>query len=488
MYRYLHSAFVFFSFLISADFFSRAYAERVPSDFNNDGLSELVVVSIGKSLTWSPIDVATGKQTNAGTIGIPGDHIILGDWLGTRGSPQIGIVRVKKNSNEILWRVKNSSGDLVEDTFGEAGDTVFAAADFNLSGAADAVTLSRKGKKLIWTLAFDPLLGGTETKQFSFGSPSEKVFYTDPDGKGKRFGLFVAAKLSTKVRLLNPMTGKRKVIGKLPALAKRERQTLSTVLPVKAPDGSEVLAVISGGKNRTTVSTLNIIKKKSNKVTRAKRLKSKTLPVGGDVVAGNFLSNPGFELAIQANSGIMIWNIFDNKAQMLEAPAGVLVDEFNINKLTASSNGKDPEDTPSPDPVIPGTPTSGSLKAVCATSSPINPGELLIKSDPSDHIHLIDARTTGYTVVCARLCPRNISLTPFFYANGELAGEVASYGLFSGNGQPRMYGAVGLARQHFSNEIAAKAAKIGNGKLYLQMDPSGSSCKEFNPLGRNGSL
>ena len=117
---------------------------------------------------------------------------------------------------------------------------------------------------------------------------------------------------------------------------------------------------------------------------------------------------------------------------------------------------------------------------------------MLIKSDPSDHIHTGDARTTGYTVVCSRLCPKTLSYVPFYYSDGTLAGAVAKYGIFRGNGKPRLYGAVGKAPQHFSSEIARQAAGIGNGKLYIQMSASSQGsetwCKEFNPSGRNGGL
>ena len=135
---------------------------------------------------------------------------------------------------------------------------------------------------------------------------------------------------------------------------------------------------------------------------------------------------------------------------------------------------------------------TGGLSSVCAVTSPIQPLEMLIKSEASAHINDGDLRTTGYTVVCGTVCPKNLRKADFFYANGEYAGSVGYYGTFSGNGQPRLYGAAGDAEQHFALEIAAKAATIGNGMLYLQVSAATTgettACKEFAPAGRNGSI
>jgi hypothetical protein len=190
--------------------------------------------------------------------------------------------------------------------------------------------------------------------------------------------------------------------------------------------------------------------------------------------------------------------------------ASILVDHVNVSNLPAGPVAT-PTSTPTPTPTLAPTPApqatktptptatpSGSgrppasLNGVCASRSAIAPGEMLIKSEASDHIHTGDPRTTGYTVVCARLCPRNQSYAQFFYSDGSVAGAVARYGTFRGNGKPRLYGAVGRAPQHIASEIASKAATIGNGKLYLQISAAVSGgatvCKEFNPQGRNGSL
>lgn len=163
-----------------------------------------------------------------------------------------------------------------------------------------------------------------------------------------------------------------------------------------------------------------------------------------------------------------------------------------LNQCRASLGSPAPAPTPGGGDNSP-PPSAGSLAEVCASVSEIGAGEMLVKSEISDHIsNPTDKRSTGYTCVCARLCPRNLSRADFFYENGEYAGSVGYYGRFSGNGQPRLYGAAGAAPQHFVRDIAAKARTIGSGRLYLQISKERSgpatACKAFFPVGRNGSL
>jgi hypothetical protein len=466
-------------------------AQKLPSDFNGDGISDLVFISLQRTLVWEPIDVASGATIESKAMGIVGDHIIMADWFGT-GRPQIGVVRVERGTGEILWRVRDDSGETHQLRFGVAGDRVVAAADFNGNGTADAVVVRTEGRKLRWFIAYDPFQGGTVRTEYLFGASSEQIFFFNPDGKGTVFASLSDAGKSTRVRMFNPVTGKRRMLSNLPLVAKNRGRKL-LVLPIDAPSGKQVIAMVRRSGQRTSVATLDPLKKK-----QPAKFRTYTVQANGDVAVGNYLAEAGHEIVVQSAEGkSVIVNPFNAARREILTPGGVLVDEFNVNLLLAPSEGEDddsppPAPTSAPAPNIPpsGVAPEGGLRSVCSTVSAVAPGEMLIKSDPSGHIHSGDPRTTGYTVVCAALCPARRSLVPFFYANGELAGAVAQYGLFSGNGKPRLYGAVGEAEQHFTSEIARRAQSIGSGKLYLKMnggnDPG--SCKEFAPTGRNGSL
>lgn len=470
-----------------------AQAQKLPADFNNDGMSELVYIALDRTLVWQPIDVASGANLGTKNMGIVGDHIIMADWLGT-GTPQTGIVRVEKKSSDIIWRVRNDAGENLQFKFGLAGDRVVSAADFDKSGAADAVVVRKVGKKLHWFIAYDPLRGGTIRNEFVFGSASENIFYFNPDGAGIRFAALSEKGSATKVRLLNPVTGKRKILGDLPLVNKRRGKKL-LVLPLDAPNGRQVIAMVRIKGAKTTIAALDPLKKK-NKTKKKAKIRSFTVPANGDVVVGNYLPEKGYEIAVRGVLQAFIVNTFTGARREISAPDGVLVDEFNINQVIAGATNSEPEPQPTeppanePPPSNPGSPAPGSLRGVCSTISSIAAGEMLIKSEISKHIHGGDPRATGYTVVCARICPNSMSRVPFYYANGEEAGAVGYYSTFSGNGQPRLYGAAASADQHFAGQIAQRARGIGSGKLYLKMNGGDGpgACKEFEPTGRNGSL
>lgn len=464
---------------------NHAAAQRIPSDFDGDGVSELVLITIKRTLVWDSVDVTSGAAVDSKSIGVIGDQVIMADWLGL-GKPQYGVTRVESGSGSVVWRVRDEVGLIRELHFGQAGDTVVAAADFDASGAADAVFVRKEGRKLHWFIHFDPFKGGTKTADFIFGTAREKIFFIDTDGLGVRFALLDDNAATTRVKLLNPVSGSRRVIKGL--ATERRRKGKLSVLPVQSSIGQQLIAMVRTRADKTVVTILN--PEKRNRV--AKKVKTFSIPSSGDVVAGNFLANPGFEIGVQSAAGVMVLNPFDGHMQENAAPGGVLVDEFNINRLLKNSNPAKPttpDDKPDPRPTQPTSPPDAapeSLRSVCSSVTEVSPGEMLIKSQASPHINSGDARASGYTVVCGSQCPQNMSNVPFYFANGEQAGSVGYYGKFSGNGRPRLYGAASSAPQHFAKDIARRAAGIGNGFLYLQMGDG--TCKSFSPIGRNGAI
>ncbi len=452
----------------------------------------VVFVDPGGTLVWRYLDLQTGEARFLADFGSMGDHIAMGRWLGTGGA-QLGVVSNDSATNEIVWKVLGVQGTHVERKLGAAGDMVVAAADFDATGIDDPTVVSRMGRRLSWTVAFDLFRGGRRKMTFMVGVHKEFPFFVDLDGTGPWLGTVGVDRKATTVRLLNPRTGQRKQVRRLPALPGS-----STPKPVaiSAPDGSQLLAI---SRRETSFTQLSLVDLKGRSVT------TKKLQGLGDIVVGDFLSDAGDEYALVSSSTVLVGNPFSGSQVTVAKPAGnpILVDSFNVNTVAGGSNEtppRSPTATPRPAPTathVPNgterpSPAPASLNTVCASRSSIASGEMLIKSEPSNHIHNGDPRTTGYTVVCAKLCPKNQSYAQFFYSDGSFAGAVARYGTFRGNGKPRLYGAVGRAPQHFASEISEKAATIGDGKLYLQMsaatDGAGTVCKEFNPIGRNGSL
>jgi hypothetical protein len=451
----------------------------------------IVFVEPGAPLVWKHLDVPSGEARVLGEFGVMGDQIAMGRWLGT-GDAQLGVVSIDSTTKEIVWSV-SAAGRTVEKRLGMAGDTVVAAADFDASGIDDPMIVSKVGRRLSWTVAFDLFRGGRRKMSFQMGYRDEVPFFLNLDESGPWLGSVAVDKNGTIVRLLNPRTGERRQVRRLPVIV-----GTSSPKPValRAPKGSQLLAI---SRQQGSVTLLSLIDLEARKVV------TQRVTGLGDLVVGDFLEDEGDEFALVSSDTVVVGNPFSGSKVTVARPQGnlILIDSFNINTISGGADSHpSPHPTASPRPAPQATRTPGgsggtgstptSLNAVCASRSSIASGEMLIKSEASDHIHNGDPRTTGYTLVCARLCPSNQSYAQFFYSDGSFAGAVARYGTFRGNGRPRLYGAVGRAPQHFASEIADKAASIGNGKLYLQISAAtegrGTVCKEFNPTGRNGSL
>lgn len=457
-----------------------AEAQRTsPADFDADGISDFVLISSsGNILSWSAFKADGSSQQSLGQFGRLGHDIALGDWLGA-GIPQPATVSVTRN--KIVWRIFSGGASTAQE-FGSAGETALAGGDFNNDGIADAVTVVRNGSKLRWRIHQSLFTNSAAAPlEVSFGRPKDLYFFYNPDGAGDRLASITrrGAKAFT-IRYVNPANGRisrKQVEQTIPSGQFRQRP-----LPLRLSNGKDALAFFQKQAKATRFSLLRAVKKAPQRF---------RIDATGDILVGNFAGESGEEIAVQNESGFRLFNPGAKKHQFVAAPAGIAVDEVNINQVGSSEpdNGGG-DDVPSTPPDSNAPPLAG-LRSVCERHSPIAMGELLIKSEISQHIPGLDPRATGYTVVCARLCPRNQSLANFFYADGSYAGSVAYYGTFSGNGKPRLYGAVGQAPQHFASQIAARARTIGNGKLYLQMSSARSGgateCKEFNPTGRNGS-
>ncbi len=449
----------------------------------------IVFVEPGEPMVWRLLDVQTGQARLLSEFGSMGEHIAIGRWLGIGGA-QPGVVSADSATREIVWRILGPGGSEIEKRLGMAGDIVVAAADIDATGIDDPIIVSKNGRRLTWTVAFDLFRGGRRKMTFQMGARNEPPFFINFDKTGPWLGVISAGKRATVVRVLNPRTGERRQVRRLPPLpAGASPQPVA----LNAPGGSQVLAVSRRAGVVTLLSLIDL---------QRRSLTTKKLAALGDLVVGDFLTDDGDEYALVSSSTVLIGNPFSGSQVEVTKPVAnaILVDSFNVNPIstpTAPKPRPQPTSVPRTSPTATPSPGNGgavpsSLNSVCASRSAVASGEMLIKSEASTHIHNGDPRTTGYTVVCARVCPRNQSYAQFFYSDGTLAGAVAKYGTFRGNGKPRLYGAVGQAPQHFASEIAQKAATIGNGKLYLQVSGatqgSGTVCKEFNPVGRNGSL
>lgn len=464
------------------------YAGAAPTDINSDGRSEVFLAqsSTESTLQFSAYDIITNTTTSIGSLGTLGDHIALGSWT-QPGRPQIAVV--SKGTDILTWKLLSPESQAVEASFGSPSDTFMSGADLDGDGLLDAVSTSTNSRKRKWNISTSLFNANRSDTSISFGFSNEIPFYIHSQGKDLLALLSIGTRGQTVLRTYDTATGKSR------RMRLRRAPSPSAPLPIRfsSSENGIVYAVDSGATTKLSYHSLN-----THSV-----IETGTVPLTGTILVGDYLPEDGEEVAVYSDGKLLVHSRIADTITELTVETGALggipVDEININTFGTTPSpipappSLPPPASPSPPSNAPpsGPPAEG-LSGVCASYSSIVPGELLIKSDPSNHIGRHDPRTSGYTVVCAKLCPAQLRYAQFFYSNGEFAGAVAKYGVFSGNGRPRMYGAVGQAPQHDARVIAEKAATIGNGKLYLQMSSATSGaetvCKEFNPTGRNGSL
>jgi hypothetical protein len=442
-------------------------------EFDSDGISDIVTASQSDTgTTFSVLYSASDASSELGTIQKSEGTAVVANFLAAT-TPQIGVLSADYDTGLIDWAILDQSDQSRSAQLGNGGDTVVVGADLNGDGATDAISVGVQKFRLVWQI--DTALFGSDSatrRTIRWGSKSEQPFFFSLDGSKdllavlRRFnGRFVVRTYD----LESGATGRYEGLGTFGTARPRPRPH-----PIKVSDGSDHLVVSEVVEDATLLTFFNPV---------AGSTSTKTLAAVGAVLIGNYTADPGEEVAVQSESGLVIYNPGTDLITEMVAPTTGLVDGLEFSRVIGP--------TPTPTPSYPSAPPG--LDTVCAQRSSIAPGELLIKSEISDHIsNPADPRTSGYTLVCAKQCPKNLNKADFFYADGLYAGSVGYYGTFRGNGKPRLYGAAGEAPQHFVSIIAPAAKLIGNGKLYMQMskETTGSAtvCKEFNPKGRNGGL
>lgn len=462
----------FSAILLSTILFSvSAHAQRVQSDFDADGISDSVIVSESEGgLSWGAKLSSDSSSSLLGTVGQLGDEVAMADWLGT-GKPQIGVVYGNSFTGLMEWVIKDADGNELSENFGDADAIAISGGDYNGDGVADAAVAHASGGKLRWSV--QPSLfndNAPAATEFVLGRKGEKPFFLNVDGTQDWAAVFRrSGRQAYLLRLRNVVTGEKRIVRGTGSVGN------GRVSPVPLAGGSGTDKVMFASTDGTSTSIVI--------VDLAGNLTSATIQASGDVVVGDFLVAAGEEIAVYGDDAVYIYSPETSQVTQIDAVDGIAVDEVNINAVESRDSDSNDGGGETPD---------GDLATVCASYTPIISGQMLIKSEISKHINPGDVRATGYTLVCGSQCVKNLNKADFFYADGSYAGSVGYYGRFSGNGQPRLYGAAGGAPQHFASQIARKADGIGNGKLYMQTSraKSGSTttCKEFNPRGRNGGV
>ena len=466
----------FFSLFLAASFaFSQAAALGPASDFNGDGRSDPVLVTINsdKSLSWTAVLDSAGQALSLGTFGTAGEHLIMADWIGM-GTPQPGSASLTSRGI-IRWRIRTQDNRELSRDFGSRGNIVVSGADFNHNGVADAALVTLERSAVVWRIWLDPFAAagvGAQSK-ISFGKKGDVFFYADPDGNGDWLAVLRRDAAGNEVIMLkNPLSGEERSVAGIPAYVSMTARPL----PLRQKGGADVLAFAVPDGSRTKL----YLQKPDGSAPELTAIRA-----SGEMIAGDFNASGSDEIAFQISTGFLIYNPSDGSTVKITAPAGIAVDEININRLGGSAD--DWVDDTAGD-----IPASGPLADVCANFRMLKFPEMLIKSESSGHINTADPRKSGYTVLCGTVCPKNLRKADIFYSDGSYAASVGKYNNWIATNKPRLYGATAGAPAHSAARIARVARTKGNGKIYLQTSRArrgaATLCREFNPSGRNGGV
>jgi len=310
------------------------FAASAQSDFDEDGKSELTLITINdnNSLSWNSKSAQSGVAASHGNLGKSGDHVVMGNWNGL----SLGIIKEDEDTGKVTWKVKDMNGVVKTLEFGTNKDLFVSGGDYDGDGRLDAAVVESKGKKLKWKIILHPFgdEGAAEVQEFTFGKKNEAAFFMDLEGTGDWIAVLGEdPKKSTKriARIKNIVTGEVRKI--------KTGNPKSRPEPIADSTGIDNFAFINKGTNTTSI----IIKDRSGK-----KISKTTIPAPGEdegeVIIGDFTNEPGEEVAVQSSTGFVVFNPFTKGLTEISADDGIPVDEININSFQKAPGSGDSGD------------------------------------------------------------------------------------------------------------------------------------------------
>jgi len=431
----------------------------VPTDFDNDGVSDATRVEIGSddSLTWKTVLSSSGATTTLGILGKKGDHLAMAQWLGI--GTQIGTVSDSATDDSLVWTILNGAGTPVEFSFGRKGDLAIAGGDFNGNGVADAAVVRLVNGKAVWEIALDPLTtGSVEASEVVLGKTGDRAFFARVDDSNVDW-VGVIGKGSgnrSMARMRNLVTGEVRRFSRIPKFASQGGRPRA--FPIRQTSGADLLGfqVTSGQSTRLVVTSFN-----------GARVYSSTLSGAGISVVGDFNAAPGYEISYQSADESIVVNPASGEERETTFLDGVAADEINVNVVGSVQGGGSSGGSGSGDSGGSGGGSSGGSVSQCA-SIVAWPGGHIYKTIGSEHFFDVRRNTIGIVVK-----PGGRGPFPSCVQALDTAGNViAQLGLYArGAGwEARYYAGVGCGTGTPLNgtAVAGKArANTGTPRVYM---------------------
>jgi hypothetical protein len=430
-----------------------AAPSAVPSDFDSDGTSDLIVVSVtsGKKLTWTAKLSSTGSSLALGTLGIKGNHLAMAQWQSS--GTQIGVVSLVKSSGAIKWTVKLNDGTTQTRTFGKTGDLVVSGGDFNGNGTADAAVARIKDGKVTWDVWYDMFASATEDKQsYTFGENGDRAFFARVGTDGIDWIGVIRKSSATRslARMRNLVTGEIQQFTGLPKFASNGARPRA--FPIRQASGADLLGFQVEGKSSTSIKAYQL---------NGTIVGSATFDGAGISVVGEFRTSPGYEVKFLGPKDAADFNPAAAEVINVAEVTGTPVDDININTLGAE------------------TTTGGGSVTSCA-SVVRWPSSFIYKIRGSEHFSPGDVRRNTAGLVLKNGAPGPYpTCVDAVSTNGSV---VAKLGLYSrGNGWAARYYAgwgCGASTAFGGSQLASRAsAASGSSSIYMKL---GSTC--YGPI------
>lgn len=316
-------------------FSADAYA--VPTDFDDDGISDKVYVEVedNNSLTWKAVLSGTGSTSTLGSLGVSGNQLAMAQWLAS--GTQVGVVSEETDGDGLVWSILNNSAVQVDKVFGEKGDLAIAGADFNGNGIADAAVVRLVNGRARWSIAYD-LFNESEPQTTSvlFGKTGDRAFYARADESGlDSIGVMRLNRTGRRsvARLKNLATGEVKRVTRMPRFASQGARPRA--FPVQQVTGADLLAF---QRNRGGAARIIVFSQGGTRVSRDIVSGSDAISVVGEFNA----SAPGYEIGVQGQTQSVIISPTTAETVTDTFLGGIAVDEINHNVVGDAATGDGP--------------------------------------------------------------------------------------------------------------------------------------------------
>lgn len=321
---------------------SDAQAQGVQNDFDGDGISDLTLVDIDSSnLRWFALQSGASVLTEIVTFGKEGDHLMIGQWI-TPGEPQAATVRKPEQGEEAVWRLDMPGSNVRTRSFGGVENTFVGGGDFNGNGVADGAVLGTQDGKIrwqIWSEMFADTPGEKQTILFGNQKQTQRAFYVNPDASHDWLAIakYLPKLRRVRITLRNPQ-GDGTMQLSLPFTGEPARP-----VPLRGADGRDYILLYKKLPNAYRLSVYSL---------SGQRLRKGRVQGKGDLVVGNFTTDPGEEVVVQKGAGFTIWSPQTGARTTLNLQNSIPVDEVNLNSFSVSGedvsldncNGADPTD------------------------------------------------------------------------------------------------------------------------------------------------